>query len=263
MTVLQEIVDTKREEVERTRRRLPLEVLRDLSGPTASPFRLSRALLDTPIPRVIAEVKRASPSAGIIRTGHWDPEALAASYADGGACALSVLTDIQFFWGDPSSLEGCAKASGLPVLRKDFIVDPYQIDESRWLGADAVLLIARVLAPETLLECAARARSLGMDALVEIHHDRELAVALAAEHAIIGVNHRDLDTLEIDLGLSARLRDRIPTQRITVAESGVSSREQVARLVDGGYGNFLIGEHLARHDDPASALRSLRAVGSH
>ncbi|MEM6733085.1 MAG: indole-3-glycerol phosphate synthase TrpC, partial [Myxococcota bacterium] len=221
------------------------------------------ALQSGPAPRVMAEVKRASPSAGLIRgegmAHDWDPVALAKAYAEGGASALSVLTDIQFFWGHPDALRACGEASGLPVLRKDFVIDPYQVDESRWLGADAILLIVRILERETLVACAERARELGMDVLVEIHHERELDDALAASNSIVGVNHRDLDTLEIDLELSVRLRERIPRDRVAVAESGVSERAQIQRLLGHGYEAFLIGEHLARQPDPAGALRGLRS----
>lgn len=262
MNVLDRIVRAKRSELERTQARLPSRVLETLVTPVDRPHRFADALRHGEAPRIVAEVKRASPSAGLIRgrglADDWDPIELAKAYQRGGASCLSVLTDIQFFWGHPDALAACAEATGLPALRKDFIVDPYQVWESRWLGADAVLLIARILERQTLLECARRARALGMDALVEIHHERELDVALAAEGAIIGVNHRDLDTLQIDLDLSVKLRARIPSDRIAIAESGVSDPAQIERSMGHGYRCFLVGEHLARQPNPESALRLLR-----
>lgn len=261
MNVLDTIVAAKRKEVARAKKRLPPEFLRERITSHDRPFRFSAALSGAG-PNIVAEVKRASPSAGLIRgdgrAEGWDPIGLAQAYRDGGATALSVLTDIQFFWGHPDVLLDCAGATGLPALRKDFVLEPYQVDESRLLGADAVLLIARILETDTLVACAERARELGMDVLVEIHHDRELETALAAPGAIVGVNHRDLDTLAIDLELSVRLRDRIPADRIAIAESGVSQRPQIKRLLAAGYANFLVGEHLAKQPDPAQALRELR-----
>ncbi len=264
MNVLDRIVDAKRVEVERARARLPLKVLETLVTPLKTPFRFSSAFSAGEDPRIIAEVKRASPSAGLIRgegrAEDWDAVELARAYERGGASCLSVLTDIQFFWGHPDALACCSEATGLPALRKDFIVEPYQVWESRWLGADAVLLIARILDRSTLVECARLARDLAMDVLVEIHHERELEDALAVDGAIVGVNHRDLDTLEIDLNLSVMLRDRIPAERIAVAESGVSDPAQIQRLMGHGYRCFLVGEHLARQPDPERALRELRGA---
>ncbi|MEL6544994.1 MAG: indole-3-glycerol phosphate synthase TrpC [Myxococcota bacterium] len=264
MKVLDRIVETKRREVAQAKSRLPMDTLVALTSPSDAPHRFSKALSGGEGPHIIAEVKRASPSAGLIR-GHgladdWDPAELAQAYARGGARCLSVLTDIQFFWGHPDALHQCSEASGLPALRKDFVLEPYQIYESRWLGADAVLLIARILDRETLVRCAQIAQELAMDVLVEIHHERELDAALACEGAMIGVNHRDLDTLQIDLDLSIRLRDRIPEERIAIAESGVSDRTQIERLMEHGYSRFLIGEYLARQPVPESALRVLRGT---
>lgn len=262
MNVLNAIVAAKRREVERSKQRLPASLLRERAQKSATPGRFSDALRHGEAPNVVAEVKRASPSAGLIRgTGRaedWDPVRLASEYKQGGAVCLSVLTDIQFFWGHPDVLFYCSQATDLPSLRKDFILDPYQVDESRLLGADAVLLIARILEPSVLVACAERASELGMDTLVEIHHERELESALLAPGAMVGVNHRDLDTLEVNLDLSVRLRERIPGNRIAVAESGVSDRAQIKRLMQEGYQNFLIGEHLVRQKDPAAELRRLR-----
>lgn len=264
MNLLDRILDAKRAEVARAKRRLPHEALRDLAA-AAPPVRdFAAALASGQGPRVIAEVKRASPSRGVLRpeqpTVDWQPETLAMAYERGGAVALSVLTDVHFFWGHPDALAACREAVDLPALRKDFIVDLYQVDESRWLGADAVLLIVRALDEETLGVCAARAAELGMAALVEIHADSELALALGVPKAIIGINHRDLDAQTMDMQRAERLRPQIPPDRLVVAESGLSDVAQLKRLGELGVDAFLIGEHLAAADNPVAALEELRGA---
>jgi indole-3-glycerol phosphate synthase len=264
VAILDTILRSKRAEVERSKRRLPMARIAELAA-MAPPVRgFARALRAGGSPRIIAEVKRASPSRGVLRPndppGAWVPEILARAYEAGGAAALSVLTDVHFFWGHPDALGACREATALPVLRKDFIVDPYQVDESRWLGADAVLLIARALDEATLLACAARAEALGMDVLLEVHTEAELAVAGALPRAVVGVNNRDLSTFAVDIGRSARLRAALPADRLVVAESGLQEPQQLAELAAAGVGAFLIGEHLARHDAPARELARLRGV---
>lgn len=262
--MLDHIVERKRQEVARQKRRLPPDYLRELVG-LAPPVRaFAAALRQGEGPRVIAEVKRASPSRGVLRPTlpptHWSPTELASQYAAGGARALSVLTDVTFFWGHPDWLTEVKEQLTLPVLRKDFLLEPYQVDEARWLGADAVLLIASILDQHMLHACAQRARDLGMDVLVEVHADAELPLALDVPGAVIGINHRNLHTMSMDMERSARLLEQIPPERVVVAESGVARREVVQGLMARGIRAFLVGEHLAASSHPVEALRELRSA---
>lgn len=262
MSILERIVAQKRGELERARRRLPPEALVELLPQVSKPRPFGAALTGEGAPHVIAEVKRASPSRGLLRPQdpmtRWRPEDLAQKYVDGGASALSVLTDVHFFLGHPDALGACRDATALPVLRKDFILEPYQVDESRWLGADAVLLIVRLLDPAMLRTCGARARELGMDVLVEVHADDELPAALSVEEGIVGINHRDLTTMEMDMDRAIRLRDRMPDNRLVVAESGLVSYEDIERLMAAGISAFLVGETLAKSEQPERELKRLR-----
>ena len=264
VTVLHQILTSKRAEIVRSKRRLPQARVEELARQVTPPRGFFRALRAADSPCIIAEVKRASPSKGVLRPhdpAHlWRPEVLAQAYEMGGACALSVLTDVHFFWGHPDALGACREATALPALRKDFIIDPYQVYESRWLGADAILLIARALTPQVLEGCAAAARSLGMDMLIEVHEPHELAGALAITDAIIGVNNRDLNTMQVDLGHSERMRALIPNERFMIAESGISSNDDIVRLQQAGVDGFLIGEVLARHDEPSIELSRIRGA---
>ena len=264
-TILQHILASKRHEVQRSQQRLPAATLAALLVHAAAPRGFAAALRAAPGLPIIAEVKRASPSKGVLRPqdppGSWRPEALAQAYQEGGAAALSVLTDVHFFWGHPDAVPACAQATHLPVLRKEFIVDPYQVDESRWLGADAILLIVRALIDDvgTLHACAARAHDLGMDVLVEVHDAAELTTALQlSESVLLGVNHRNLDTFAMDMDLAVRLRAQVPARRCMVAESGLDNPQQLRRLQAAGVDAFLIGEQLARQDDPVRELQRLR-----
>lgn len=260
MTILEQILSVKSAEVDRQKRRLPEDVLRRLAE-RAPPPRDFRAALGGPGPRLITEVKRASPSRGVFRPdAPWSPEALAQDYASSGAAALSVLTDVNFFWGHPDALMACRDATALPVLRKDFVIDPYQIIESRWLGADAVLLLARVLSVEALQACADEAANLGMAVLLEVHADSELPKALSVPGAVIGINHRDLDTMAMDMDRARRLRSHIPSDRHVVAESGLKNPEDLRALMDVGVQSFLIGESVAGAENPGAAVRRLRGV---
>ncbi|MEM9493255.1 MAG: indole-3-glycerol phosphate synthase TrpC, partial [Myxococcota bacterium] len=211
--------------------------------------------------RVIAEIKRASPSAGAIRAGA-DPAAIAREYRAAGAAALSVLTDEQFFDGRLAFLGQVREAVDLPLLRKDFLIDPYQVVEARAAGADAVLLIVAALDQDALNALLAETRRLGMDALVEIHSEDEAARAVAAGAEIIGVNHRDLTTFTIDMSLSGRLRPQIPAQTIMVGESGIGSADDVRALGAAGVDAVLVGERLMRAESPGQALRQLRGVAA-
>ncbi len=256
--LLQAIVERKRAEVEQSRSRRPERLLREISTdlPPCRPF---REALIRPGPagvNVIAEFKRASPSRGPIRPDA-DPAAVAFSYAAAGAAALSVLTDREFFHGSTRDLQRAREAAALPVLRKDFVVSAYQFLEARAMGADAVLLIARILSRLQLREFLALASELGLDALVEVHDEAELALAAEADATLVGINCRDLDTFRTDLSVVERLAPRLGTEQVAVAESGIRTAEDLARLQAAGIHNFLIGETLMASPDPGAALGRL------
>jgi indole-3-glycerol phosphate synthase len=205
---------------------------------------------------VIAEVKKASPSAGIIRAD-FRPSDIASSYQQGGAACLSVLTDVDYFKGSDDYLRQARDACDLPVLRKDFMVDPWQIQESRMLGADCILLIVAALDRALLLELDLLAAELGLDVLVEVHDENELEAALATTARLIGVNNRDLHTFTTDLATSERLRPLVPADRLMVTESGIHTSQDVARMHAAGIHAFLVGEAFMRRPDPGQALHSL------
>jgi indole-3-glycerol phosphate synthase len=207
-------------------------------------------------PAVIAEIKRASPSKGLL-SRHFNPPALARAYEQGGAAALSVLTDEKHFQGNLSDLESARSAVPLPALRKDFTIDPYHVHQAAAHGADAILLIAAILSEREMRDFRELAEHYGMSALVEVHDDDELKPAIASGARIIGVNNRDLRTFHVDLAVSLRLADRIPSNVIKVAESGIHTPADVRQLRAAGYNSFLVGEHLMRSGDPACALQTL------
>lgn len=225
----------------------------------AAPARRFRAALErrTSGIHVIAEVKRRSPSKGALNPD-LVPSVLAKSYADGGASCLSVLTDREFFGGSPDDLAAARQGCRLPVLRKDFTVRPHDVCDARAMGADAVLLIAAALSPEELRRCHEVADEVGIDALVEVHDDAELDVALAAGARIVGVNQRDLTTFAVDHERAERMAGRIPDGVVRVAESGVRGPDDAARLHAAGYDAVLVGESLVTSGDPAAAVRALR-----
>jgi indole-3-glycerol phosphate synthase len=206
--------------------------------------------------RLIGEVKRASPSKGPLRPD-LDAAALAAEYEANGAAAVSVLTDQRFFGGSLDDLRAAQQATGLPVLRKDFVLDPYQVYETRAVGADALLLIVAALDDETLLQLHSLARVLGMAALVEVHDEAELRRALAIRPAIVGVNNRDLRTFAVDLSMTARLRPLVPGEIVFVSESGIQTRADVQRLAALDVDAMLVGEALMRARDPGRRVREL------
>jgi indole-3-glycerol phosphate synthase len=259
MSVLQRICADKRALVRDRRRVRPLgEVER--AAAAASPPRGFAAALRRTIGSgsygLIAEIKRASPSRGLIRAD-FDPPALARAYAEGGAACLSVLTDSPYFQGDDGYLVESRAAVPLPVLRKDFLLEPYQIIEARALGADAVLVILAAVDDGCARELLATAAALGMDALVEVHDQAEMERAGALAATLIGINNRDLNSLSVDIATSERLAPRAPACAMLVGESGIASRADCDRLASAGLRCFLVGESLMRQPDVATATRAL------
>lgn len=256
--ILKRIVESKKIQLAKRKESVPLNVMENLLPGLPRPRPLAPALRRPEGEvAVIAEIKKASPSKGIL-CENFDPVRMAREYEKGGAAAVSVLTEEDFFLGHHSHLYFARKATSLPVLRKDFIIDPYQIYESRVLGADAVLLIAAVLRGKQLTELMELAEGLGMSCLVEIHTEKELEQALCAGAKIIGINNRDLNTFATDLNRTFALSDLIDKQKITVvSESGIKSREDVSRLKDKGVHAVLVGEVLVRQEAPGEVLKRL------
>jgi indole-3-glycerol phosphate synthase len=259
VTILDDIAVYKREEIARAKREVPEPTLEERAR-NAQPPRGFRAALaacrDAGRYGLIAEIKRASPSKGLIRAD-FDPAALALAYRDGGAACLSVLTDERSFQGAPAHLEAARAAMQLPVLRKDFLFDPYQIVQSRALGADCILIILATLGDDDARALLAAARRWRMDALVEIHDEIERNRALALGADMIGINNRDLKSFVTDPGVTLQLAPAIPHDILVVAESGLSSPADLRRLANAGVTTFLIGESLMREKDVAAATRAL------
>jgi indole-3-glycerol phosphate synthase len=253
MDLLSAIVERRREDVSAARRRCPTSRLEDEARGVVR--RSFRSVLVGAGTHVVAEMKRASPSAGRLRD--LDPSALSRVYAGAGACALSVLTEPHWFLGSERDLREARSATGLPVLRKDFIVDAYQVYEAAAWGADVILLIVAALEPPLLSDLYACARECGLDVLAEAHTEAELETAAGLADAVLGVNSRDLRTLRTDLDVPVRLSGRLPAGRPAIAESGVRSREDVRRMEQAGYAGVLVGETLMRAADPSAALREL------
>ncbi len=251
--ILSEIITFKRRYVAERKELLPLSVVEEKIAGADPPRGFSDALKSGGI-SLIAEIKRASPSAGLIRPDLDVPE-IARTYEAGGASAISVLTDEKFFMGSPGYLREVRKATQLPVLRKDFIVDIYQVYESRALGADAFLLIVSALSSEELSELICLSSQLGMDALVEAHSESEIELAVSAGAEIIGINNRNLRTFDVDIGTTLKLLGAIPEGKITVSESGIKSREDVLALENAGVDAILVGESLMREDDIGAKMR--------
>jgi indole-3-glycerol phosphate synthase len=257
--VLDRILATKADEVAERAARTPVAELRARAADADAPRGFADALVartGAGEPAVIAEVKKASPSKGVIRPD-FRPGAIAERYAAGGAACLSVLTDAPFFQGHEDYLVEARAACALPVLRKDFMIDPWQIWESRAIGADCVLLIVAALDDDALHALSETADEAGLDVLVEVHDGAELDRALALPTPLIGVNNRDLRTFDTRLETSLELQARMPADRTTIAESGIHDRADVARLRAAGIHGFLIGEAFMRAEDPGAALAAL------
>lgn len=254
---LDKIVDYKRQELEATRRKVPLKDVRSMAEDSAPPRNFFGAVSGKGI-SIIAEVKKASPSAGVIRPD-FDHVGIAASYQDGGAACLSVLTDEHFFQGSLTYLEDIRARVAIPLLRKDFTLDAYPIYEARAHGADAVLLIVRILEDAQIKDYAALAQDLEMAALVEVHDEKEMERAKKAGAKLIGVNNRNLDTFKVDIETTVRLAQPgvAPEGAVLVGESGISTPDHLRKLRDAGVNAFLIGESFMRHPEPGKKLREL------
>jgi len=257
--ILDKIVAVKRDEIAAARSTRDIASLRrdaeSLGGQRDFVGSL-RAKITAGQAGVIAEIKKASPSKGVLRE-HFVPSEIAASYARHGAACLSVLTDSQFFQGSAAYLEQARAACTLPVLRKDFIVDAYQVFEARAMGADCILLIAACLDDAQMAELEAQALALGMAVLVEVHDDVELDRALRLATPLVGINNRNLRTFEVRLDTTLRLLKQLPPQRLLVTESGILGRADVQRMRDAGVNAFLVGEAFMRASDPGAALAEL------
>jgi len=254
--ILAKIVEAKRARLLKQRRMVPDAIMRDMAK-KAKPVPSFRSALEGPMAtRIIAEIKKASPSKGVL-TSDLNVEDLAKTYTECGAAAISVVTEQDFFQGDLSWIQKIRQVSPLPVLRKDFIFDAFQVYETRAAGASAVLLIAAMLQPEELKSFVSLAAETGLDALVEVHDEAELAEAMQAGASIVGVNNRDLKTFNVSLETSIRLAARIPDNVLFVAESGIHGRADLNRLLECGADAFLVGEHLLTSGDPARSLGAL------
>jgi indole-3-glycerol phosphate synthase len=258
--ILNKILATKAQEIALAKQKIPTAQLqyeaerntgdvRDFVGAIERHIRAGRA-------GVIAEIKKASPSKGVIRE-HFDPPAIAKSYQRGGAACLSVLTDVQYFQGSPEYLVAARNACTLPVIRKDFLIDPYQVDEARMMGADCVLLIVAALSLPQMKELEHRAMELGMAVLVEVHNSEELELALQLNTPLLGINNRNLRTFEVSLQTTLDLLHRIPEGKCVVTESGILAKKDVQTMRDANVHAFLVGEAFMRAQEPGEALAAL------
>jgi indole-3-glycerol phosphate synthase len=257
---LEQIITYKRQEVEfRKKIHDILEIKRKVQNQRTSPRDFFHALKQSGnLTRIIAEIKRASPTRGIIRREDFDPQKIGMIYQKEGAVAISVLTDNRFFQGDFIHLSLVRKVTDIPILCKDFIIDPYQIYEAALYGADAFLLIATFLSPNQIEEFLSVGQDLGMRALVEVHSEEDLEKALQTPAEIIGINNRDLKTFRTDINTTLRLAKSIPPEKLVVSESGIQNKTQIERLKAIGVHAFLVGEALMRENNPGKKLRELR-----
>jgi indole-3-glycerol phosphate synthase len=261
--ILKKILARKAEEIAESSAHVNINELRELAS-TASPVRgfvnSIQSRIDQGQPAVIAEIKKASPSRGILRE-NFDPASIAASYERGGAACLSVLTDVDFFQGSSGYLKQARDACSIPVLRKDFMIDPYQVFEARAMGADCILLIVAALGDAQMSELAELAYNLELDVLVEVHDSDEVERALKLPVTLVGINNRNLRTFETSLQTTIDLLDKIPDDRIVVTESGILSATDVELMRAHQVETFLVGEAFMRVDDPGAGLRSLFFTG--
>ena len=256
---LPRIVSNKRDELMHAQKKLPFAALQQMAQTQAAPRDFRQALTSGKTIAVIAEMKKSSPSAGVLRDD-FNPAVLAKSYATHGAAALSILTDAKFFGGNLENLQKAKAVCTLPILRKDFLLHPYQIWEARAFGADAILLIMATLDRTQLFELLMATAETGMQALAEVHNQAELDRALLAGVNLLGINNRDLQTFEVKLGVTERLSKLIPSSCVRVAASGLKSKSDVKRMAACGVEAVLVGSHLMRQADPGRALAELTGV---
>jgi indole-3-glycerol phosphate synthase len=258
MTILDTILSHKKNEVEEQRRQLPFTLLTAKPLYHRQPLSLISVLAGDSL-SVIAELKKASPSQGVIRE-HFDPVSIAREYVEAGAQALSVLTDVRFFQGSVQTLEQIRNMTPVPILRKDFIIDEYQLHEAKAFGADAVLLIAAALPPSQLHELHDAATELGLECLVEVHTEGEIAALDVSKVRCVGINNRDLKSFSTDLEISFRLKQRLPDSLMVVSESGIRTAQDIAALARCGIHAVLVGETLMRAEHPGDALKLIFAA---
>ena len=257
--ILKRIVDEKRRDLEVRRKRVSLAEITARAALMDQPRGFTRALrqrIDAKRPAVIAEIKKASPSRGTIRQ-HFVPREIAVSYERAGAACLSVLTDVGFFAGADEYLGEARDATSLPVLRKDFTIDPYQVFEAKAIGADCILLIVSILGDDELRELDRCARGVGLDVLIEVHDANELERAKEISPLLLGINNRDLHTFETDISTTLDLLDRVPPQALVITESGISGVDDVRHMRERGVFGFLVGEAFMRAEDPGAQLEAL------
>ncbi len=255
--ILKKIVEEKWREVEISKQEVPISRLIDNCEDDVRKFADAvEARINQGRPAIIAEIKKASPSKGVIRQ-NFEPVSIAHSYENAGATCLSVLTDVSFFQGSNQFLEKARASVSMPVLRKDFIVDPYQVYESRSIGADCILLIVGILESGSLRQLYELGVSLGMDVLVEVHDEMELERALEVSPRLLGINNRNLRTFDVSLRTTIDLLARVPEGTLVVTESGIHTRENVEMMMENGVYGFLVGEALLREDNPGEKLKSI------
>jgi len=258
-TILRRIVDRKWQEIDERKRKAAIDDLKARSGdqpPTRGFTNALRTRIERQTPAVIAEIKKASPSKGILRDP-FHPGQIAESYENGGAACLSVLTDRDFFQGNETYLAEARNACSLPVIRKDFIVAPYQVYESRAIGADCILLISACLSKDQMQELEGIACEIGLDVLAEVHNDEEMDDALSLNTPLIGINNRNLHTFDVSLDTTIKLHKRIHEDRLAITESGILTRADVETMTNQGIYGFLVGESFMRADSPGQKLQEL------